>query len=367
MPVQPNPENKERSMFEEMIRSGELWSQWTERRQEVRKRILETMGVEPFLNWKPIGKWLREKLLFGCSARDFMIEILPGFHCMGTLVLPKNVLPGSPLVFCIHGTAPAGRLNVLNPEKFPNRCYGIELVHQGIATCSLDLFGFGEWCENGKGRAELHSEFYRIFPDWSLDGIWLRTHRMAIDWLTALPEYRFSGIGAIGNSLGGRVSVYLAALEERISAVVVSCGISPNQTNIYRNLPGIARGENSPRLNAETLTCGKPPWEYQELLALIAPRSLLAVEPFNDPYNPYPFASAECFDRASRVWKLANVPERAVLLYHGMGHDVPPEIRHFAYEFFEKHLLPAASAKNANGRNNENQENIIAKQEGDRL
>lgn len=325
-------------MFESVIRNGESWTQWMERRPEVRERILNTMGVEPFPDWKAEGKWIREETLYGCSAREFVLEILPGYLCAGTLVLPEGPQPGCPLVFCIHGTASEGRRNVLDPEKHPNRCYGIELPQRGIASCSMDLFGFGEWCGNGKETAELRKEFYRAFPAWSLDGMWFRTHRMAIDWLTALPEYRFGAVGTIGNSLGGRVSVYAAALEERISAAVVSCGISPNRTNIYRNLPGHARGENSPRLNAETLSRGKPPWEYQELLALIAPRALFAVEPFNDPFNPYPFASAECFDRAGRVWEQAGVPERIAFLYHGMGHDVPLEIRHYAYEFLEKQL-----------------------------
>ena len=195
------------------------------------------------------------------------------------------------------------------------------------------------------GIYELQKEFYRDFPNWSLDGVQVRLHRMAIDWLTTLPDYCFGTFGAIGNSLGGRVSVYLAAFEERLTAAVVSCGISPNLTNVYRNYPGGAQPELSPRLNAAMVSCGKPPWEYQELLALAAPRALCVVEPFNDPYNPLPFAGMECFDRALRLWELAGVPERAAILYHGMGHDVPPAIRHFAYEFLEAHLVSSRERK----------------------
>ena len=126
---------------------------------------------------------------------------------------------------------------------------------------------------------------------------------------------------------------------------MVSCGISPNLTNVYRNYPGGAQPELSPRLNAAMVSCGKPHWEYQELLALAAPRALCVVEPFNDPYNPLPFAGMECFDRARRLWELAGVPERAAILYHGMGHDVPPAIRHFAYEFLEAHLVSSRERK----------------------
>lgn len=147
----------------------------------------------------------------------------------------------------------------LDPETCPNRCYGIELAQRGFATCSLDLFGFGEWEVRGRKSAELQKEFYRDFPNWSLDGVQVRLHRMAIDWLTTLPDYCFGTFGAIGNSLGGRVSVYLAAFEERLTAAVVSCGISPNLTNVYRNYPGGAQPELSPRLNAAMVSCGKPP------------------------------------------------------------------------------------------------------------
>lgn len=332
-------------MFYDVVSVEESWEQWMARRSAVRDRIGKTMGEEPFPEWRVTGRFVQNRILLGCSARDFTLEILPGYQCAGTLVLPEVFLPGHPLVFCIHGTTSLGRRNVLDPETCPNRCYGIELAQRGFATCSLDLFGFGEWEVRGRKSAELQKEFYRDFPNWSLDGVQVRLHRMAIDWLTTLPDYCFGTFGAIGNSLGGRVSVYLAAFEERLTAAVVSCGISPNLTNVYRNYPGGAQPELSPRLNAAMVSCGKPPWEYQELLALAAPRALCVVEPFNDPYNPLPFAGMECFDRARRLWELAGVPERTAILYHGMGHDVPPAIRHFAYEFLEAHLVSSRERK----------------------
>ena len=89
-------------MFYDVVSVEESWEQWMARRSAVRDRIGKTMGEEPFPEWRVTGRFVQNRILLGCSARDFTLEILPGYQCAGTLVLPQVFLHGHPMVFCIH-------------------------------------------------------------------------------------------------------------------------------------------------------------------------------------------------------------------------------------------------------------------------
>jgi len=144
--------------------------------------------------------------------------------------------------------------------------------------------------------------------------------------------------GCIGNSLGGRTVVYTAAFDERIKAAVSSTGVSPNLTNIYRGRPG--SHSPSPRLAEEIARCGIPSFEYQELLALIAPRSVLLIDPWNDAVrcNPLIEANFRCFEKARFVFQLCGASPNLNLLCHGDGHDTISIVRQYAYLWLAEHL-----------------------------
>jgi hypothetical protein len=67
------------------------------------------------------------------------------------------------------------------------------------------------------------------------------------------------------------------------------------------------------------------------MLALVAPRTLLLIEPFNDPYNPFIEATVACFLAARRVYELLGAPQRLSLLCHGNGHGTIGMLRDHAY------------------------------------
>jgi hypothetical protein len=130
--------------------------------------------------------------------------------------------------------------------------------------------------------------------------------------------------------------LYLAAFDTRIRVVVASTGVSPNLTNFYRNIPGSIEG--SPVLNSEFFKTGKPLFEYQELLALIAPRAILLIEPWNDPHNPYIEAVFRCFEKARHVYELYNAQNQMSLICHGDGHITGNDLRNHAYSWFDRYL-----------------------------
>jgi hypothetical protein len=99
-------------------------------------------------------------------------------------------------------------------------------------------------------------------------------------------------------------------------------------------------GSLSPKLDDEISRTGVPPFEFQEMLSLVAPRGLLLLEPWNDTCNPMIEPVLRCFEKARFVFQLANAPEQIQILCHGDGHDTIPMVRNYAYDWLLDRLSP---------------------------
>jgi len=325
-------------MIGDVILPSTTVEDWSTIREEIRVRILASMGTAP----EGIGEAEPQHEEIERFEKDGLTHVRIRYHVVddawteAIVILPEGgeKTPPAPAVLTIHGTDyERGKLGVIDPER-SRRNYGQELARRGYVTFSADQFPFGtSWSE--RTPREYIDAFFAKYPDWSLDGRRLWDHKRALDVLETLPcvEKKF---GAIGNSLGGRSVMYTTALDERITAAVSSTGISPNATNVFRSCT--IQTELSPALSAAISKKGRIPWEYHEMIALCAPRALLALEPYNDSENPDVFPTFECIYRASSVYRLLGVPDRLTMICHGEGHDTPDDLREFAYRWFDRFL-----------------------------
>ncbi len=306
---------------------------WPELRERVSRRILSSLGdsfsvppVQPVM-----GVAVEE---YGVIRIPLRFSAFPGWDVFGSWVLPEDAstYTGNG-VLCLHGTDQenAHRGN-MRPDVKEHRAYAVELAKRGWVTLSVDQFGFGE-AAGKRPLEEMFSWFYEAYPESSIDGVRLAIHRAALGLLADHPAVDADRLGCIGHSLGGRAALYLAALDERVSACVSSTGLSPNQSNVYRN--PVTDQALSPQLNRHMMETGQTLFEYQELLALIAPRSLLLIEPWNDPCNPSIEAVFRCFEKARFAFELLEASSSLQMYCHGHGHDTPPALRSAGYRFLE--------------------------------
>lgn len=324
-------------MFRDVILPDTRPDEWVGIRARIRARILDSFGASPVpaaplcTPFEIIDEYSRD----GFRQRLIRYHVLEDLWNEAILVLPEDTGAPFPAVLTLHGTNKLGKITMMDPVNRPRRAYALELARRGLATLSPDQYGYGSSCV-GTTYEELCENFYRRWPQWSLDGIRVLANIRAADVLDQLEYIRHDGYGAIGNSLGGQSVLFLAAMDERITAAVPSCGISPNLTNVYRYIKRLRIA--APHLAERIEQDGRMPWDLHEMIALIAPRAMLCLEPFNDPYNPYSEATVTCIMKASKVWGLLGEQHKITLHLHGDGHDTVDDVRSLAYDWLERFL-----------------------------
>ncbi len=147
----------------------------------------------------------------------------------GILGVPKSATAPLPLVMAIHGTAagPERLLGLDSAQTYTVKDYHHEfakrLLEEGYAVYVPQLI-----TETTKKKDTSYEE-YRNALDMrgrslavGLMGAEVGTLTSAMDYLTTLPEIDANNIGVYGISLGGTIAHFLAAIDTRFDAVVLS-------------------------------------------------------------------------------------------------------------------------------------------------
>lgn len=137
--------------------------------------------------------------------------------------------------------------------------------------------------------------------------------RTAIDAVSALEEIDSSQIYLVGYDLGGKVGLLTTAFDDRIKGVVSICGFDPLRLQTpdkgtegirhYSHLHGLL-----PRLGFFVGHEDRVPFDFDEVLALIAPKPVLIVAPKMDRYARVADVSREV-ENSRKVYSLLGHPE----------------------------------------------------------
>lgn len=197
------------------------------------------------------------------------------------------------------------------------------LARRGIGVFTYDQVGFGHRLLEG-------SHFYERYPEWSRLGKMVADVRAALDCLLDA-EGRFAGmrhpsedmklpridadrIYIVGYSLGGMVGLHAAALDGRIAGVGSFCGFTPMRTDTdAKPTGGIRRWLEwhaiQPRLGLFAGEEADIPYDFDDVLACIAPRPCLIVSPLHDRHADHADI-ARCVDTARSAWQEVGYPDR---------------------------------------------------------
>lgn len=254
------------------------------------------------------------------------------------LLIPVGYPLPRPALLALHQTVSQGKDEPAGVSGDPDMAYGVELARRGYVVLIPDSITAGERVGSGE-TPFVTAGFDLSHPEWSAMGKMLWDHRRGIDYLQGRPEVDPDRIGVIGHSLGGYNALFLAAFDERIKTVVASCAYTRietdpekerwSRTSGFVHFPGL-------RPYVEPGSTLPLPWDFQHVLALIAPRALFQSFGYDDLLFTN-IATVAQIERAVIPGYAAFPGELVTKVYSG-GHGFPAEVREAAYEFIGQRL-----------------------------
>ncbi|WP_102408835.1 prolyl oligopeptidase family serine peptidase [Parabacteroides bouchesdurhonensis] len=155
------------------------------------------------------------------------------------------------------------------------------LINKGFAVLAIDMFGFGT-------RMLEAQYFYDRFPQWSKMGKMVEDVKACVDAVDAFSFLDNKNIFILGNTIGGTVALIAAAQDTRVSGVAAVASVTPWRTSNrqYESIRSYADAHGFiPRLGWYNDEPAKVSVDYAEIMACIAPRSLMIVAPTLDRYE----------------------------------------------------------------------------------
>lgn len=246
------------------------------------------------------------------------------------LLVPKDLQRTAPAMLCLHPTHfELGKDQLLGLGGKVSRFYAHELAEHGMVCLVPDYPGFGAYKYDFQTQG-------RDYASGTMKAIWNNVR--GLDLLESLPCVKADSIGCIGHSLGGHNSLYTAAFDVRIRAVMSSCGFNAFEDYYGGNLKGWTSDRYMPRIASQYGSDPKRmPFDFPEVLAAIAPRPLFVNAPLHDSN----FAVAgvrKCQAAVEPVYQLLGMGDAVAFVYPDAEHDFPDEVRQQTYAWFEKQL-----------------------------
>ena len=274
-----------------------------------------------------MAKYEQQEILFSPDSTD---------RVPAWILIPHDASDNgmTPAMLCLHQTIPIGKDEPAGLGGSESLHYARELAERGYICIVPDYPSFGDYKYDFKAADA-------ICESGSMKAIW--NNIRAVDVLESLPQVNKNRIGAIGHSLGGHNGLFTAVFDDRIKAVISSCGFTPFHDYYNGNLRGWTSDRYMPRIrDAYHSDPNKVPFDFYEIVAALAPRGLYSNSPLHDS-NFEVSGVRKVFEKAKEVYSLFEISpnspqERLRLETPASQHDFPKLERILAYDWLEEIL-----------------------------
>ena len=306
--------------------------------RRVRRKLTELMGGFPTTRVALRARVLEEKRLNGYTREKIVFQSRENLSVFGYLLLPDNSTHSVPAIVCLpgHGRGCDDIVGIAEDGQQREtksgyaKDFAVQAVERGYAAFAIEQLAFGcrrdeaarkkgagqSSCQPAAGAALLFGQTMIGWRVWDV--------MRAIDYLGARREIDSSRIATMGISGGGTVSLFSAALDERIKVGVVSGYFNTFRDSILslshcidNYVPGI--------LNYI---------EMYDIAGLIAPRGLFIESGDRDPIFPI-HGSRAAVKKAREIYSVFGASNK-------IGHEVFDDEHVFygsaAFEFLKAML-----------------------------
>lgn len=311
---------------------------WQEsERAQTRATLLACLGEMPprpdpkkvkVVSREDMGDYILERFEFH-NGVDMLVP--------GVLLLPKERKGPVPAVIGLHGHGSSKESVATEPKNGQNISV---LAKRGYVVAAIDGYFNGGRVGKGPAGPKLDKGAYpqemslfklNLWLGRSLWGMMLRDEQCLIDYLETRPEVDPKRIGATGMSMGCTRAWWLAAIDDRIQALVgVACFTRYTELiahgnlrkhGIYYFVPGVLRH-----------------FDTEAIYALVAPRPMLMLSGDEDGGAPTD-GILVLEKKLAQVYGLYGKADNFhSVIYRNTGHEYLPEMRERMVAWFEKHL-----------------------------
>jgi dienelactone hydrolase len=297
-------------------------------KRAAREKLLELLGPMP-REVVPLQVELGEpKAKSGYTRRTVTFATRPTMSAFGYVLAPDNLTTPGPAVLCIpgHGRGVDEIVGIDENGKDRDHLDGyqhdfaVQCAQKGYVTLALEPLGFGHRrdpaarkrslsqssCQPAAGAALMLGETMAAWRTWDA--------MRALDVLATLPQVDPYRMAMMGISGGGTITLYTAALDDRIKVAMLSGSFCTFRDCIF-SLSHCIDNYVPNILN----------WfEMADLTGLIAPRYVFCEGGTDDNIFPEPGVRA-ALQAAGRIYRTLGVPERLDYAFFRGGHSFDGE------------------------------------------
>ncbi len=316
------------------FRGGRSFASW---RRELASRIRGLLGPPP----PPVpldAVTVAARSFPGYVRHKVVYRTMPGVDAPAYLLIPDGVDAANPApaVLALHGHG-GGKRDLVTRSDHPGiyDAFGRRCAERGFVVLAPDAVGFGERAAGfgrygGRDGCNVNQLKLALFGG-SLMALTVRDDGRAVDYLASRPEVDPTRIACAGLSFGGTRAMYLAALDERLRAAVVSGYLSTFRAYALEQ-GNFCGSQFLPGVYALA--------DLADIHGLIAPRPLLIQAGRAD--RGFPIESARAaFAHLRRIYAAAGALGHLELDEFDGGHELGSAA---ALEFLERVLSAAGRA-----------------------
>ena len=291
---------------------------WQAKLRRKVKQLLGAMPKEP-CPLRPRRIWKRDHPLGTIEKVVFASELyadVPAYVC-----LPKDAKPPYTFMVCLqghstgmHNSIAVKREDETQPHQVEgDRDFGLGCMRRGIAALCLEQRSFGERRENLQKKVSDHgchdATMHALMLGRTLLGERVYDVDRGIDYLASRGDVDMSSVGIMGNSGGGTVSLFSAALLSRVAFAMPSSNFGTFRDTIMsichcmdNYIPGLLNYAEMP-----------------DIMGLFAPKPVVIVAGKEDPI--FPIASARrAFRDLQGIYEASGAKDRCHLVVGKGGH-----------------------------------------------
>ena len=289
--------------------------------QKLRRKVRQLVGDMPeervSLNVRTV--WKRDHPLGSIEKIVFTSE--PGADVPAYVCLPKGQVPPYTFFICLqghstgmHNSIAVARDDNSEPIEVPgDRDFGLGCMKRGIGALCIEQRSFGERRERVQQKTSAHgchdATMHALMLGRTLLGERVYDVDRGIDYLLSRGDAHSERIGVMGNSGGGTISLFSAALLPRIAYAMPSCyfcTFRDSVMSIYHcadnYVPGLLKYA-----------------EMADVMGLFAPRPVVIVAGKED--GIFPVAGVrKAFRHLKEIYTAAGASQRCHLVVGNGGH-----------------------------------------------